>query len=100
MRHDGDRGDETQPRGLAGDKRHRGQLLVPVAARAAGELAGVAIGVFRLDIPRDHDVVADRRVVVAHRLAFDRDPREIVRCRERPADRRTKAELHLSPSRQ
>ena len=98
--HDGDRGDEAQPRGFAGDKRHRYQLLVPVAARPARELAGVAVGVLGFDVPRDDDVVADRRVVVAHRLALGGDPREIVRCRERSADWRAKAELHLCPSRQ
>ena len=37
VRHDRDRGDEPQSRGLAGDKGDRGQLLVPVAARSGRE---------------------------------------------------------------
>ena len=78
VRHDGDRGHQTQPRGPAGDKGDSGQLLVPVAARAAGKFAGVAVGVFSLDVAGNDDMVADRRVVVADRLALGRDAREIV----------------------
>src|SRR5439155_18286087 len=88
--------DQAQARGLAGDKSDRGQLLVPVTPRPAGEFAGVAIGVAGLDIPGNDDMVADRHVVVADRLALSRDAREIVRCREGSADRRTEAKLHLS----
>ena len=95
VRDDGDRGDQPQPRGLAGDKRDRGQLLVPVAARAAGKLAGVAVGIAGLDVARDHDMVADRGVVVAHRLALDGDAGEVLRPGEGAADRRAEPELHL-----
>ena len=65
MRDDGDRGDEAEARGLAGDERGGGQLLVPVAARAGGKLAGVAVGIARLDVARDHHMVADRGVALA-----------------------------------
>ena len=98
VRHDGDRGHEAKPRRLAGDKGYRGQLLVPVAARPAREFAGVAVGIFGLDVAGNHDMVADRGVVVTHRLALDRDAREIVGRRERSADRRAEAKLHLCPS--
>jgi hypothetical protein len=98
VRHDGDRGDEAKPRGFAGDEGYRGQLLVPVAARAAGEFAGVAVGIFGLDIPGNDDMVTDRGVVVTHRLALDRDADKAVRCRERTADRRAEAKLCWCPS--
>ena len=94
VRHDHDRGDEPQFRGLGGDKGDRGQLLVPVAAGAAGKLAGVGIGVFRLQVARDHDMVAHRAVIVADRLALAGDAGEIARPRQRPADRRAKPEFH------
>ena len=80
---------------LAATKATRGQLLVPVAAGPAGKFAGIAIGVFRLDIARDRDMVADRAVIVADRLAFAGDAGEVARSRERAADRRAKPELHL-----
>src|SRR6516225_2876329 len=96
MGDDGDRRDEPQPRGLTGNKGDCGQLLVPIAARAAREFAGIAIGIAGLDVPRNDDVVADRGVVVADCLALDRDAREDVRCREWSADRRAEAKLHLS----
>ena len=60
---------------LAATKVDRGQLLVAVAAGAAGKLAGVGIGVFVLELARDDDVVAQRAVIVADRLAFAGDAR-------------------------
>src|SRR5205807_9672413 len=50
----------AQFRGLGGDEGDRGELLVPVAAGPAGKLAGIGIGVLRLHVARDHDMV-DRK---------------------------------------
>ncbi len=81
MRHDRNRGDEPQFRRLGRDEGHRGQLFVAVAAGPARELAGIGIGVFLLQFARDHDMVAERAVVVADRLAFGGDLGEVPRPR-------------------
>ena len=76
MRHHHDGGHETQARRFRGDPGDLRQLFVPLAAGAAGELPGGAVGIFGRDRGRNHDVVAERRVVEAHRLAANHDLRQ------------------------
>ena len=66
-----------------------------VAAGPAGELAGVGIGILRLHVARDRDMVRYRAVIVADRLALADDAGEVARPRQGSADRRAEPELHL-----
>ena len=70
MRHHHHRGDEPQPRRLGGQESHFDELFVPFGARASREFTCRAVGIFGLDVGRDHDMVAERGVVEAHGFAF------------------------------
>ena len=95
MRHHHDGGYETQPRRFRGDPGDLRQLFVPLAAGAAGELPGGAVGIFGRDRRRDHDVVAERRIVEAHRLAAAHDVRKVVRGRQGSGGRCVETNQHL-----
>ena len=94
MRHHHHRRDQAQLLRLGRDERHLDQLLVPFDARARGEFTGVAVGVFGLDVGRDHHMVAEGGVVEAHGLALDHQLHQLVGRRHRPGGRRIEAELH------
>ncbi|MEJ1975204.1 MAG: hypothetical protein WDN49_03215 [Acetobacteraceae bacterium] len=64
---------------LGGDEGDRGQLLMPGRAGAGGKLAGFRIGVARLDVRRDDDVVAEGGIVEPDRLAADADADKVLR---------------------
>jgi hypothetical protein len=95
VRHHRDRSDELEACGLAGDEGGGGQLLVAIAARTRRKLAGVAVGIAGRNVGRDHDMVADRAIVVPDRLARGEDPRQALGTGKRAADRRAEAILHL-----
>src|SRR3984957_4945465 len=67
---------------------------MPVAAGAAGKFTGIRVGVFGFQLAGDHDMIAERAIIVAYPLAPGRAPGEVLRSRQRPADRRAKPVLH------
>jgi hypothetical protein len=64
-----------------------------------GELAALRIGIARVDIGRLDDVIADRRIIVADRLALGGKPREHRRRRRRAAQRQIESDQHPCPPR-
>src|SRR5262249_37154185 len=66
---------------------------------ARGELAALRIGIARVDVDRLDDVIADRRVIVADRLALGGEARQHRRRRRRAAQRQIEPELHPCPPR-
>jgi hypothetical protein len=62
-----------------------------------GELAALRIGIARADIGRLDDVIADRRIIVADRLALGGKAREHRRRRRRAAQRQIESDQHPCP---
>jgi hypothetical protein len=95
VRHHHDRRDEAELRRPGGHEGHRGQLVVALAPRRVGELAGRAVGVTRMDVVGNDDVIAEGGVVEAQRLAALGDPEQVVGRRERSGGRRVEADAHV-----
>ena len=66
-------------------ERHLDQLLVPFAAAPAGNSPLSRVGVFGVDIGRDHDMVAEGGVVEAHGLALRRQAGQVLERGQGPA---------------
>src|ERR1700694_611160 len=98
MRHHHDGGHETQARRFRGDPGDLRQLFVPLAMGAAGEFPGGAVGIFGRDRGRNHDVVAERRVVEAHRLGANHDLRKVSRGGQGSGGGRVEADQHFVAS--
>jgi hypothetical protein len=74
VRHDHHRQHEADAGRLRGDEGCRGQLLVPEFRTLSEEFAAFGIRVAGHPQVRQQDVVGQRQVVVAQRLALLRDP--------------------------
>ena len=94
MRDDHDRENEAQFLGQGGDVGGGGELLEPRGLGAGGEFAGVGVGVFRIEVAGDHDVVADGDVVEAECLAFGDDAGQAVGVDQRAGCGGVEADLH------
>src|SRR5262249_39027226 len=66
---------------------------------ARGEVAALRIGIARVDVDRLDDVITDRRVIVADRLALGGEARQHRRRRRRATQRQIGPELHPCPPR-
>src|SRR5262249_13148873 len=63
------------------------------------ELAALRIGIARVDVDRLDDVITDRRVIVADRLALGGEARQHRRRRRRATPRQIEPQLHPCPPR-
>jgi hypothetical protein len=78
---------ELHALGGAGDHGQRGQRLEEVRGGRQRELAGLVVGIARLDVERHHHVVARPHGVEAHRLHAARERDQRLAGRARPPDR-------------
>jgi hypothetical protein len=78
VRHHHDREHEAQLRRQRGDISGGCQLLQPRRLCPSREFSSVGVWVFRVEMARHHDVVADRHVIEAKRLTFGDDAGEAV----------------------
>ncbi len=79
MRHHQHRQHQPDARRLRRDERGRGQQFVPFGRRVRHELARLGIRITRHADVGQHDVIGQRQVIIAHRLAFLREAGEAAR---------------------
>ena len=95
VRHHHDREHEAQLRRQRGDISSGCQLLQPGCLGAGGKFSSVGVWVFRVEVPRYHDVIADRDIIEAERLAFSDDASEAIRFDKHTGGRRVETDLHI-----
>src|SRR5579863_2814144 len=94
MRHHHHRQNEAQLLRKSGNERGGAELLQPRRLGAGGKLPRVSVGIFRLQVARHHDVIADRDVIKTEGLALGDDADKTVRLDQRAGGRRVETNLH------